>query len=185
MSSYLRATVGSSRCRCSPERYWPDLCKAIGQPDMATDPVSRPSTPAANSRVRRVARALFAERDLDEWRQFWTRSRGVGAGPASVRAPDDPQVEANRYLADVDLGDGTTVPMVASPSSSGRRRPAAAADCGFIRLSPGAVFPPHNHLGEEAVTILSGRVHDVAISDQHARSPREAIREPARPRAHR
>jgi len=38
---------------------------------------------------------------------------------------------------------------------------AAAADCGFIRMSPGAVFPPHSHLGEEVVTILSGRVHDV------------------------
>jgi putative transcriptional regulator len=38
---------------------------------------------------------------------------------------------------------------------------AAAADCGFIRLSPGAVFPPHTHLGEEAVTILSGQIHDV------------------------
>ena len=37
----------------------------------------------------------------------------------------------------------------------------AAADCGFIRLAPGAVFPPHTHLGEEIVTILSGRVHDV------------------------
>jgi putative transcriptional regulator len=38
---------------------------------------------------------------------------------------------------------------------------AAAADCGFVRLAPGAVFPPHTHLGEEAVTILSGRIHDV------------------------
>jgi putative transcriptional regulator len=38
---------------------------------------------------------------------------------------------------------------------------AAAADCGFIRMSPGAVFPPHSHLGEEVVTILSGRVHDI------------------------
>ena len=38
---------------------------------------------------------------------------------------------------------------------------AAAADCGFIRLSPRAVFPPHTHLGEEVVTILSGQVHDV------------------------
>jgi putative transcriptional regulator len=38
---------------------------------------------------------------------------------------------------------------------------AAAADCGFIRLAPGAFFPPHTHLGEETVTILSGRVHDV------------------------
>lgn len=38
---------------------------------------------------------------------------------------------------------------------------AAASDCGFIRLTPGAVFPPHTHLGEESVTILSGRIHDV------------------------
>jgi putative transcriptional regulator len=38
---------------------------------------------------------------------------------------------------------------------------AAAADCGFVRLSPGALFPPHTHLGEEMTTILAGRVHDV------------------------
>jgi putative transcriptional regulator len=38
---------------------------------------------------------------------------------------------------------------------------AAAADCGFIRITPGAVFPPHSHLGEEAVTILCGQIHDV------------------------
>lgn len=38
---------------------------------------------------------------------------------------------------------------------------AAAADCGFVRLSPGAMFPPHTHLGEEMTTILAGRVHDV------------------------
>jgi anti-sigma factor ChrR (cupin superfamily) len=37
---------------------------------------------------------------------------------------------------------------------------AAAADCGFVRLAPGTVFPPHSHLGEEIVTVLSGRLHD-------------------------
>ena len=36
----------------------------------------------------------------------------------------------------------------------------AAADCGFVRLAPGATFPPHTHLGQEATMILSGRVHD-------------------------
>jgi anti-sigma factor RsiW len=36
----------------------------------------------------------------------------------------------------------------------------AAADCGFIRIAAGAVFPPHSHLGEEVVTVLSGRLHD-------------------------
>lgn len=37
----------------------------------------------------------------------------------------------------------------------------AAADCGFIRMAPGAMFPPHRHLGEETVTVLAGRIHDV------------------------
>ena len=36
----------------------------------------------------------------------------------------------------------------------------AGADCGFVRLAPGAVFPPHTHLGEEMTLVLSGRIHD-------------------------
>ena len=38
----------------------------------------------------------------------------------------------------------------------------AAADCGFVRLAPGAMFPPHTHMGEEVTVILSGRVRDAA-----------------------
>ena len=38
----------------------------------------------------------------------------------------------------------------------------AAADCGFIRLEPGAVFPPHKHLGEEASVVIQGQIRDVA-----------------------
>jgi len=38
----------------------------------------------------------------------------------------------------------------------------AAADCGFIRLEPGAVFPPHKHLGEEASMVLQGQVRDMS-----------------------
>jgi putative transcriptional regulator len=36
-----------------------------------------------------------------------------------------------------------------------------AADCGFVRLAPGAMFPPHTHIGEEMTTILSGQIRDV------------------------
>ncbi len=36
----------------------------------------------------------------------------------------------------------------------------ATADCGFVRLAPGATFPPHTHLGEEHTLVLSGRLHD-------------------------
>lgn len=36
----------------------------------------------------------------------------------------------------------------------------AAADCGFVRIAPGATFPQHRHLGEEVSVILSGSVRD-------------------------
>lgn len=36
----------------------------------------------------------------------------------------------------------------------------AAADCGFIRLAPGAIFPPHKHLGEEVAILLVGSLRD-------------------------
>jgi quercetin dioxygenase-like cupin family protein len=38
----------------------------------------------------------------------------------------------------------------------------AAADCGFVRLAPGATFPHHKHLGEEASMVLSGTLRDAA-----------------------
>ena len=38
----------------------------------------------------------------------------------------------------------------------------ADADCGFIRLAAGTVFPPHTHLGEEVSVILAGQLKDLA-----------------------
>ena len=38
----------------------------------------------------------------------------------------------------------------------------AAADCGFIQLEPGAMFPPHKHLGDEATMLLHGQLRDVS-----------------------
>jgi hypothetical protein len=37
----------------------------------------------------------------------------------------------------------------------------AGAECGFLRLAPGATFPMHAHVGEESAVVLAGRVHDV------------------------
>lgn len=36
----------------------------------------------------------------------------------------------------------------------------AAADCGFVRLAPGAAFPVHTHAGEEVSLILAGQLRD-------------------------
>lgn len=34
--------------------------------------------------------------------------------------------------------------------------------CGFLRLGPGATFPSHRHVGEEAAIVLAGRVRDAS-----------------------
>jgi mannose-6-phosphate isomerase-like protein (cupin superfamily) len=36
----------------------------------------------------------------------------------------------------------------------------AAADCGFIRLAPGAIFPFHKHLGDETCVVIEGAIYD-------------------------
>ncbi len=36
----------------------------------------------------------------------------------------------------------------------------AGADCGFVRLEPGATFPWHHHDGEEVTVVLQGRARD-------------------------
>jgi putative transcriptional regulator len=36
----------------------------------------------------------------------------------------------------------------------------AAADCGFVRLAPGAIFPFHKHLGDELCVVIEGAVYD-------------------------
>jgi Cupin domain len=38
----------------------------------------------------------------------------------------------------------------------------AAADCGFVRLTPGTIFPPHKHLGEEVCIVLTGQIRDAS-----------------------
>lgn len=36
----------------------------------------------------------------------------------------------------------------------------AAADCGFVRIEPGATFPEHSHQGEEVSLVLTGQLRD-------------------------
>jgi quercetin dioxygenase-like cupin family protein len=52
----------------------------------------------------------------------------------------------------------------------------AAADCGFVRLEPGAAFPFHRHMGEEVSLILAGRLRDRATGRVYA--PGDEVLEP-------
>ncbi|HET6952718.1 MAG TPA: CoA transferase [Acidimicrobiales bacterium] len=102
----------------SPDRHWPDLCRALGHPEMAADPrfvdmdARRRNARACVERLDEI----FAERDADEWRRALA---GIAGEWAPVQTPrevhDDPQVRANGYVADVEVGNGVEVPLVTSP----------------------------------------------------------------------
>ena len=40
---------------------------------------------------------------------------------------------------------------------------------GFIQLAPGAAFPPHEHVGDETVFVLQGRLRDVTSEQEFGR----------------
>jgi crotonobetainyl-CoA:carnitine CoA-transferase CaiB-like acyl-CoA transferase len=102
----------------SPDRHWPDLCEALGHPEMADDP--RYVDMEARRRNARACiewlEGIFARRPLAEWRQVLGM---LGGEWAPVQTPrevhTDPQVVANGYIADVDIGNGNSLPLVTSP----------------------------------------------------------------------
>jgi crotonobetainyl-CoA:carnitine CoA-transferase CaiB-like acyl-CoA transferase len=102
----------------APDRRWPELCKALGQPELATDP----RFADAEAR-RRNARAciewldgIFAARSYDEWQTLLAAFEGEWVAVKQPREiPQDPQVQANGYIAHVPVGDDVSVPMVVAP----------------------------------------------------------------------
>ncbi|MCK9930683.1 CoA transferase [Frankia sp. Mgl5] len=102
----------------APDRYWPHLCKSIGQPAAANDP--RFVDMEARRRNARECvewlEGVFAERTFDEWRAVLAEFDGEWA-PSQYphELAEDPQVKANGLFADVDLGNGHSLPLVATP----------------------------------------------------------------------
>ena len=100
------------------DRHWPALCRAIGEPDLATD--LRFADHDARRRNARACvehlEAVFGARDLAEWRRALTDFPGEWA---PVQTPGelhgDPQVHANGYIAAVDVGTTEPLPMVTTP----------------------------------------------------------------------
>jgi crotonobetainyl-CoA:carnitine CoA-transferase CaiB-like acyl-CoA transferase len=102
----------------SPDRYWDDLCAVLDQPEMAADPrFATMDAREANARacVERLE-SVFAGRELDEWRRALAGFEGEWSAVQSpLEVHDDPQVQANQYVAEVDVGNGVTLPFVTTP----------------------------------------------------------------------
>ena len=68
--------------------------------------------------------AVFARHTLAEWREKLATVEGVWAPMQTARElPDDPQVRANGYLAEVDAGEGRVFTLVANPVQFDERSP--------------------------------------------------------------
>jgi crotonobetainyl-CoA:carnitine CoA-transferase CaiB-like acyl-CoA transferase len=102
----------------APDRHWTDFCAAIGAPDLAFDPrFVDMDARRANARacVERLD-AVFARRTLAEWRVALADFKGEWTPVQTPRdVHDDPQVQANGFVTDVEMAGGFPLPLVPSP----------------------------------------------------------------------
>jgi crotonobetainyl-CoA:carnitine CoA-transferase CaiB-like acyl-CoA transferase len=127
------------------DRYWADLCRHVGRPDLIDDPRFVDSAARFENRKECIALLdeLFASRTLSEWRQALATVEGVWAVAQTVREiHDDPQAVANGYLPEVKSDDGAAFTLVASP---------VQFDETAVQLRPG---PEHGQHTEEVLLEL-------------------------------
>jgi crotonobetainyl-CoA:carnitine CoA-transferase CaiB-like acyl-CoA transferase len=98
--------------------YWADTVECLGRPELATD--ERFATPEAFKENADAARAvlqeIFETRTLEQWRDSLASMKGQwGPFQTTSQIPSDPQVLANEHIREVQVGDGSTFRVVASP----------------------------------------------------------------------
>ena len=101
-----------------PDRFWPDLCRRIGHPELIDDERFKDGMSRFMNRADCVSRLdeIFAQRTLDEWRAALADAEGVWAPMQTAgELHDDPQAQANGYLLPVERGDGSPFTLVANP----------------------------------------------------------------------
>ncbi len=84
-----------------PTKFWADVCRHIGRPELAADPrFGTAADIAANTQEAVVIlREAFASATLAEWTQRLTTLSGPWAPVQdSLQVGDDPQIRANEYL---------------------------------------------------------------------------------------
>ncbi len=127
------------------DRYWPDFARAIGHPELATDPRFANLGARAQNAAACVAiiDAAFASKPRADWLKLLNDDPGdyIYTIVNSVDdLPDDPQVRANDYVVTIDHPQHGPTKMVGVP----------------VQLSetPGSVRTPAPELGQHTEEIL-------------------------------
>jgi crotonobetainyl-CoA:carnitine CoA-transferase CaiB-like acyl-CoA transferase len=109
----------------SPDRFWPDLCRVLGRPELAADPrYADIDARRENSRACiEWLESEFARRPLEEWKEILASFPGEWVTSVQPQElADDPQVKANGYMTGIAFDD-FELPVVTSPVCFQGERP--------------------------------------------------------------
>ncbi|ABW12143.1 L-carnitine dehydratase/bile acid-inducible protein F [Parafrankia sp. EAN1pec] len=99
-------------------RYWPELCRIVGRPELVTDPrfADHGAISANAGAAADILSQVFAQNTLAEWRRKLSGFSGQWAvSQTTLEAAADPQSTDNGYLQDVQNADGSAFQLVAAP----------------------------------------------------------------------
>lgn len=105
-------------CMLQSQRYWPGFCEAAGRPELITDPrFDTDENRTANLKACvAMLDELFATRTLAEWERILSSQEGQwNIVQQAGELARDPQAVANRFIQEVDYGDGRALRMVSTP----------------------------------------------------------------------
>jgi crotonobetainyl-CoA:carnitine CoA-transferase CaiB-like acyl-CoA transferase len=99
-------------------QYWPDMCRVIDRPELATDPRFADHAALLNhgAEAGEILREVFGERTLAEWREKLSDFKGQWAvAQDTLEVAADPQTVANGYVQQCQTSDGTPFRLVTAP----------------------------------------------------------------------
>jgi crotonobetainyl-CoA:carnitine CoA-transferase CaiB-like acyl-CoA transferase len=100
------------------QRYWPGLCTALERPDLIDDPRFATDANRAENILEcvEVLDEIFATKTLAEWKPILLAQDGQWDVVKKVsELAQDADAIANRFIQDVDYGDGRSIKMVSTP----------------------------------------------------------------------
>ncbi|GAB3715552.1 CaiB/BaiF CoA transferase family protein [Nocardiopsis oceani] len=109
-----------------PDRFWAPLCVELDRPDLAVDPRFADAASLVQNSAEAVAilEEIFAEHDLEHWKEVLSRQSGVWEVVQSpLELLTDPQAVANEYVVEAEGVDRVPFRFVANPIQIDERPP--------------------------------------------------------------
>ncbi len=105
-------------CMLQGQRYWPAFCRAIGRSDLIEDKRFDSDANRGANLTACIAELdkIFATKTLDEWKKVLATQEGQwDIVQQAGELARDVQAVANKFVQDVDYGDGRVLKMVSTP----------------------------------------------------------------------